>query len=243
LNIIDYDWMKIKPCKTMKGGTMERKKKLFQTLNCIILVIMVITPASHSLCFANTSPSLNSEMSVAFSDSIDTELGDNVKDFLEEKGLGIDLENGFSTIVLGREIGIVPLIATDFHQMTTPKESHQKPQFLAYINHERLGRFLIFLEVIKDQKDEMLSSIKIIFPSGRGLILNIAPFYICQIDASHTGIFLQDNDDLENSIIVSDTCEVLGIITAVLATACIIYPDPILCAIATAMETAYQFLC
>jgi hypothetical protein len=222
---------------------MERKKKLFQTLNCIILVIMVITTASHSLCFANTSPSPDSKMSVAFSDSMDSESGDNVKDFLEEKGLEIDLENGLTTIVLGREISIVPLISTDFHQMTTPKESHQESQFLAYINHEMLGRFMVFLEVIKDPQDEMLSSIKIIFPSGRGLILGINPFYIYQIDPSHTGISLQDKDDLKNTIIVSDTCDTLWIIATVLTTACGIFPDPILCAIATAMETVHQFLC
>jgi len=222
---------------------MERKSKLFKTLNCIILTIMVITTVSHSLCFADIPSYPDSEMWATLSNIMDTELGYNVKAFLEEKGLEIDQKNGLSTIVLGREISIVPLIPIDSHQMTTLKGSHQKSQFLAYINHESLGRFLILLEVIKDQKDKILSGIRIIFPSGRGLVLKIIPFYIYQIDVSKTEISLQDNDDLENTIIVSDTCEVLGIISTVLKGACLIYPDPILCAIAIAMETVYQFLC
>jgi len=227
----------------MKGETMERKKDLFKTLNCIMLVIMVITTISHSLCFADISSSPDSEMRATFSNFMDTELGDNVKIFLEEKDLEIDLENGLNTVVLGGEISIVPLISTDFYQMTTPKQIHQTSQFLAYTNHEMLDRFLVFLEVIRNQKDGMLSSIKITFPSGRGLLLNIAPFYICQIDASETGISLQDNDNLENTIIVSDTCEVLRIIAAVLVAACGIYPDPVLCAIALAMQVVYKSLC
>ena len=223
---------------------MERKKKPIQSYKLhIILMIMLIATVSQSLCFANISSSPDSEIRASFSNFMNTELGDNVTAFFEEKGLGVDLENGLNNIVLGEETRIVPLASTDFQQMTTHKESHQKPQFLAYINHEMLGRFLVFIEVIKNQEDEMPSSVKIIFPSGRGFVLNINPFYIRQIDTSKTGISLQYYDDLENTIIVSDACEVLGIIATVLATVCGIYPDPILCAIAAAMETVYQFLC
>jgi hypothetical protein len=164
---------------------------------------------------------------------MDTELGDTVKAFFEEKGLEIDLENGLSTTALGNEITFMPLIS---------KKSHQKSQLLAYIDHETAGRLLVFLELMKN-KSGKTTSMKIVFPSGRGLVLNIVPFYIYQIDASKTGFSLQDNDDLENTIIVSDTCEVLGIIATVLVGACVIYPDPILCAISAAMQAVYQFLC
>jgi len=221
---------------------MERKKELFKILSCIVVLTTAII-VSRSLCPADVLPSSDSEMMAAFSNFMDTELGDDITALLEEKGLEVNLENGLNNVVLGEGTSIVPLMSTDFQQMTTHKESHQKPQFLAYINHEMLGRFLVFIEVIKNRKNEMPSSVKIIFPSGRGFVLNINPFYIRQIDTSKTGISLQYYDDLENTIIVSDACEVLGIIATVLATVCGIYPDPILCAIAAAMETVYQFLC
>lgn len=119
----------------IKEEAMERKKKLFQSLNFIILVIMVITTISHSLCFANISSPLDSEMRNTFSNIMDTELGDTVKAFFEEKGLEIDLENGLSTTALGNEITFMPLIS---------KKSHQKSQLLAYIDHETAGRLLVF---------------------------------------------------------------------------------------------------
>jgi hypothetical protein len=56
-------------------------------------------------------------------------------------------------------------------------------------------------------------------------------------------ISLQNNDDFAKIIITSDTCEVLGIIAAVLTGVCKIYPDPILCAIAEAIQVVYQLLC
>ena len=88
-----------------------------------------------------------------------------------------------------------------------------------------------------------MDSIKIFFPSGRGIGLNISPFYIYQIDANKTGISLQDKDDFENTIIVSDTCEVIGIITVVLAAACTISGEPIVCGIASIMEAINVLIC
>lgn len=225
-----------------EGGTMRRKSDLFKILNCVMLVVMAITTASYSPCFADTSSFLDSEMMTAFSDSMDTELGDRVKMSLEERGLEIDPENGTSTIVPGGEVTLVPLIPTDIRQTATSKESHQKSQFLAYINHEMLGRFLVFLEVMRNHSNEMTST-KIVFPSGRGVVLNINPFYIYQIDASQTGIYLQDNDDFENTIIISDTCETLTIIVIVLAALCLILVNPILCTIAGVIEVIVELLC
>jgi hypothetical protein len=223
---------------------MERKSKLFKTLNCTIMVIMAITTVSLSPCFANSSTSPYSEMMVAFTESMDTELGVKVEFLLEEKDLVIDLENGVSATLLEGEITLVPLIPSDFHQMTTLKGSDQKSKFLAYINHENLGRFLVFLEVIKSQKDTMPSSIKMIFPSGRGLILNMNPFCIHQICASETEISLQDNDDLENTIIISDTCETLAIITTTFESLCVIYSQiSAFCIIAAIAEAIYELLC
>lgn len=219
---------------------MERKIKLFKTLSCITVITAIV--ASSSLCFADIPPSPDSEMMAAFSNSMDTELGDNIKALFEENDLEIDLENSLSTTVLGGEITLVPLTSTDPHQMTTVKKSYQKSQFLAYIDQAVLGRFLVFLEVMKDQADE-ITSFKIVFPSGRGLILNMNPFCIYQIDGSQTGVSLQDNDDLENSIIISGTCETIRIIIVVLTAGCLISLNPIPCTIATVMETIYQLIC
>ena len=216
---------------------MERKIKLSKTLSCIVSVLMVVM-VSCSLCFADIPHSTDSEMLAAFSNFMDTELGDNIKALLEEKGLEIDMKNGISIPVLGAEITLIPLISTNLHQ-TTPT---QKSQFLAYISQETSSRFLVFLEVMKSQGDE-ITSFKIVFPSGRGLVLNMNPFCIYQIDGSETGISLQDNDDFENSIIVSDTCETIRIIVITLVSACVIFFNPILCLIAAIMETVYQFLC
>ena len=216
---------------------MERKIKLFKTLRCIVSVLMAVM-VSASLCFADIPSSQASETIAAFSSSMDTELGDKIGTLLDEKGLEIDLERGVNIPVLGAEVTVVPLISIKSHQITPTKNS----QFLAYINQETSGRFLIFMEIIKSQDDE-ITSFKIVFPSGRGLFLNLNPFCIYQIGSSHTGISLQDHDDIGNSIIISDTCETLQIISMVLASACVIVVNPILCAIAAAMETVYQFLC
>ena len=222
---------------------MDSKDKLFKIINRITMVIITITIVSCSLCFADPSSPPDSEMMAAFSDSINTELGDKVNVLLEGKGLQIDLGNGVITTAMDGEVYLIPLLSKDSRQMTIFKEYHQKSQFLAYINHEMLGRFLVILEVLKSQSDERPSTVRIVFPSGRGLLMNMNPLCIYQIDASQTGIFLQDNDDLENSIIVSDTCDVIGIIAIVLTAACMIFHEPILCAIAVAMQSVYQFLC
>jgi hypothetical protein len=235
MDIIGF--MKSANINNHKGGTMERRIKLSKTLSCIVSVLMAVM-VSCSLCFADIPHSTDSEALAAFSNSMDTELGDNIKASLEEKGLEIDLERGVNIPVLGAKVTVVPLISINSHQMAPTKNS----QFLAYINQETSGRFLIFLEIIKSQDDE-INSFKIVFPSGRGLFLNLNPFCIYQIGSSHTGISLQDHDDLGNSIIVSDTCETLQIIAMVLASACAIIVNPILCAIAAAIETVYQFLC
>lgn len=214
---------------------MDRKGKLLKMLNCITRVIMIITIVSCSLCFAESSSSP--------SYSLDIELGEKINTLSEGKRLRIDLENGVITKVLGGEVILIPLISKDSQQMTIRKEHHQKSQFIAYINHEELGRFLVFLEVVKSQRDERPFTTRIVFPSGRGLVINMNPLYIYQIDDSQTGISLQVNDDLENNISISDACKVIGIIATVLAAACLIFPEPILCAIAVAMQTIYQFLC
>ena len=212
---------------------MKRKSSFFKALNCITLVVMAITTATQSLCFANVSSSPGSEMMTVFSDSMETELGDRVNLLLEKRGLKIDLKNGVSTKALAGEITLVPL---------TSQKSHQKSQFLAFINHESAGRLLVFLEMAKNKRGKT-TSMKIVFPSGRGMVLNINPFYIYQIDATESDISLQDNDDLENTIIVSDTCEVIGIITIVLAAACLISREPIVCGIAVVMEAINEFIC
>lgn len=207
-----------------------------------MVAIVTTTPVTQSLCLADTSSSPASEMMIAFSDSLDSELGDRINALLEERGLEIDLENGVSTIAWGAEIILVPLTPTDLNQMTTPNKSYQKSHFLAHLNHERLGRFLVFLEVMRSQRDE-ITSLKIIFPSGRGVVVNMNPFYIYQIDASQTGISLQDSDDLENTIIISDTCETLRIIAITLAAACLAFVNPILCAIAAAVAAIVESFC
>ena len=206
------------------------------------MTVITTFVASISLCFADILPSTDSEMMTAFSNSMDTELGDSMKAWFEENDLEIDLENSLRTTVLGGEITLVPLTSTDPHQMATVKKSHQESQFLAYIDQAVLGRFLVFLEVMKDQADEIIS-FKIVFPSGRGIILNVNPLCIYQIDDSQTGVSLQDNDDLENSIMISGTCETIRIIIVVLTAGCLISLNPIACTIATVMETIYQFIC
>lgn len=221
---------------------MKRRTNLFKTLICAMVAIVTTTPVTQSLCLADTSSSPASEMMIAFSDSLDSELGDRINALLEERGLEIDLENGVSTIAWGAEIILVPLTPTDLNQMTTPNKSYQKSHFLAHLNHERLGRFLVFLEVMRSQRDE-ITSLKIIFPSGRGVVVNMNPFYIYQIDASQTGISLQDSDDLENTIIISDTCETLRIIAIALAAACLAFVNPILCAIAAAVAAIVESFC
>jgi hypothetical protein len=90
---------------------------------------------------------------------------------------------------------------------------------------------------------DLQQSIKIILPSGEGIELSIIPFYLTKIDSAAVEIFLQDSDALENTIVVSDTCEVIGIIAILLAAACLIYPNPILCSIATVMQGIFRLLC
>ena len=94
----------------------------------------------------------------------------------------------------------------------------------------------------REKRDE-ITSIKIVFPSGRGIALNISPFYICTINAVKTGISLQHNDDLENAIILSDVCEIIGTIAIALASACTLTDEPIVCAIAALIETIYELIC
>ncbi len=219
-----------------------RRSGLFKTLNCIALMIMAMTIPTHSLCIADISSSPISETMTAFSHSMDTELGDRMNMLLEKRGFEVDIKNGESTTVLAGEIILVPLLPIGSLQTATSKASQQNSQFLAYIDHEKVGRFLTFLEVERNKRGKM-NSIKIFFPSGRGIGLNMGPFYIYQIDASKTGISLQDNDDLENTIIVSDACEVIGIITIVLAAACLISGEPIVCIIAGVMEAVNESIC
>ena len=219
---------------------MGRKIKRVKTSICVIVTTAIAV--SISFCFADIPPLQDSEMMAAFSKSMDTELGDRMKAFFEEMDLKIDPNNSFSTTALGGEIILVPLISTDPYPMTAVKEHHQESQFLAYIDQGALGRFLVFLEVMKDQADNT-TSFKIVFPSGRGLILNINPLCMFQIDGSQTGVSLQDYDDLDNSIVISDTCDTIRIIVIVFTAGCLISLNPIPCTIATVMETLYQFIC
>ncbi|MBW1838570.1 MAG: hypothetical protein JRI49_01445 [Deltaproteobacteria bacterium] len=219
-----------------------RKSRLFKTLNCITLMIMATTITTQSLCFADISSSPISETMAAFSHSMDTELGDRVTTLLDKRGLEVDLKNGVRTTVSAGEITLVPLLPIGSLQTATSEASQQNSQFLAYIDHEKAGRFLAFLEVERSKKGKT-TSLKIVFPSGRGMGINMGPFYIYQIDASKTEISLQDNDDLENTIVVSDVCEVIGIITLALASACEIFDEPIVCGIAGIMETIYESIC
>lgn len=218
-----------------------RRSRLFKTLNCIVLIIATTIP-TQSLCIADISSSPISETMAAFSHSMDTELGDRMNMLLETRGFEVDLKNGVSTTVSAGEIILAPLLPIGSLQTATSKASQQNSQFLTYIDHEKVGRFLAFLEVERNKRGQM-NSIKIFFPSGRGIGLNISPFYIYQIDANKTGISLQDKDDFENTIIVSDTCEVIGIITIVLAAACLISGEPIVCIIAGVMEVVNESIC
>ena len=219
-----------------------RKSRLFKTLNCITLMIMATTITTQSLCFADISSSPISETMDAFSHSMDTELGDRVTTLLDKRGLEVALKNGVRTTVSAGEITLVPLLPIGSLQTATSETSQQNSQFLAYIDHEKAGRFLAFLEVERSKKDKT-TSLKIVFPSGRGIGINMGPFYIYQIDASKTEISLQDNDDLENTIVVSDFCEVIGIITIALSAACLISGEPIVCGIAGIMEIIYESIC
>lgn len=219
---------------------MERTmKRLNWSIGITVITAFV---ASISLCFADILPSKDSELMAAFSNSLDTELGDNMKALFEENDLEMDLENSLATTVPGGEIILVPLTLSDTHQMETGKDYHQQSQFLAYMDQVTLGRFLVLLEVMKDQAGE-ITAFKMVYPSGRGLMLHINPFCFYPIADSQTGISLQDNDDLENSIIISDTCDTLRIIIIVLTAGCLISLNPIPCAIATVMETIYQLIC
>ena len=205
-------------------------------------MLMAMTLTTQSLCFADSASSPSSETMTAFSHSMDTELGDRMNMLLEKRGFEVDLKNGLNTTVSAGEITLVPLLPIGSLQTATSKASQHNSQFLAYIDHEKVGRFLAFLEVERNKKDKT-TSLKIVFPSGRGIGISMVPFYIYQIDASKTEISLQDNDDLENTIVVSDVCEVIGIITIVLSAACLISGEPIVCGIAGIMETINELIC
>jgi hypothetical protein len=86
-------------------------------------------------------------------------------------------------------------------------------------------------------------SINIIFPNGEGVAVTIIPFSLAKIDSPEMEILLQNSDTLANTIVVSDTCEVIGIIAILLAAACLIFPEPILCTIATVMQGLFRLLC
>lgn len=226
--------------KASGGCAMERTiKRLHWSIGMTVVTTFI---ASISLCFADILPSKDPEIMAAFSNSLDTELGGNMKALFEENDLEIDLKNSLATPVPGGEMILVPLTFTDMHQMETVKDYHQKSQFLAYIDQVGLGRFLVLLEVMNDQAGE-ITAFKMVYPSGRGLMFHINPFCIYPIADSQTGISLQENDDLENSIIISDTCDTLRIIIIVLTAGCLISLNPIPCAIATVMETIYQLIC
>lgn len=100
----------------------------------------------------------------------------------------------------------------------------------------------IFLEE-KELEIDLQHSIKLILPNGEGIELTIIPFCLRKIDSSKVEIFLHDSDTLGNTIVVSDTCEVIGIIAFLLEGTCLIYPDPILCTIATVMQGLFRILC
>ena len=221
---------------------MKRKSDLFKMLTCITLVTMTITIATQSLCFAYASSPPGFEIMTDFSEAMNTEIGDRTCTLLEEKGLELNRENVVNTTVLGGEITLVPLVSVGPNKMMISKGSSLKSQFLAYINHEMLGRYLVFLDIMKSQSNE-ITFIKIVFPSGKGLALNMSPFCIYQIDTMQEEISLQDNDDLENTIIISDTCNVLRIITIALAAACLISKDLITCGIAAVMEAITELIC
>ena len=137
-----------------------RRSRLFKILNCIVLMIMVMTIPTQSLCIADILSSPISETMTSFSHSMETELGDKMNMLLEKRGFEIDLKNGVSTTVSAGEIILVPLLSIGPLQTATSKASQQNSQFLTYIDHEKVGCFLAFLEVERNKRGKM-DSIKI----------------------------------------------------------------------------------
>lgn len=222
------------------GGVMEKKHTRLKRSICMLVITLWV--ASVSFCFADNQPSIDSEMTAVFLQSLDTECGNGIRVLVEANDLEMDRNHAVTTRVLGGEVILVPLISTDLDPTAAVNPSHQASSFLAYIDLGASGRFLVFLEVMKDQADD-ITAFKIVFPSGKGLMLSLNPFCLFQMDGSQTGFSLQDNDDLDNSMIISDTCETLRIIIIVFTAGCLISLNPIPCTIATVMETIYQILC
>ena len=90
---------------------------------------------------------------------------------------------------------------------------------------------------------DLQQSTKILLPNGEGVEVTFIPFSLARIDSSEVETFLQEGDTLGNTIVVSDTCEVIGIIAILLAAACLIFPEPVLCTIATVMQGLFRLLC
>ena len=90
---------------------------------------------------------------------------------------------------------------------------------------------------------DLQQSVKIILPNGEGIKVTLVPFSLTKIDSLEVENLLQDRDTFGNTIVVSDTCEVIGIIAVLLASACLIFPEPILCTIAAVMQGLFRLLC
>jgi hypothetical protein len=221
---------------------MERKSTLFKTLTCFTIAVLTSATVPHSLCDAGSLPprevKMMDDLSYALTTKLDTMIGATCR----ENGLEMVPEGASNVLVSGATVTLVPLTSTNSH-LATPKAIQQSIQSLVYINHEQLGHFLVFLEITQNQKDEAPSSIKMIFPSGRGIVIEMNPFSLYQVDASTTGFSLQEYDDLENTIIISGACETMRIIEVVLTAACAIFVNPTLCIVAAVMEGIYQLLC
>lgn len=90
---------------------------------------------------------------------------------------------------------------------------------------------------------DLQQSTKILLLNGEGVEVTFIPFSLAKIDSSEVETLLQEGDTLGNTIVVSDTCEVIGIIAILLAAACLIFPEPVLCTIATVMQGLFRLLC
>ena len=133
---------------------------------------------------------------------------------LDKRGLEVALKNGVRTTVSAGEIILVPLLPIGSLQTAATSEaSQQNSQFLAYIDHEKAGRFLAFLKVERSKKDKT-TSLKIVFPSGRGIGINIGPFYIYQNSGIYyPSLIISNNigctDTLQDTIIVYPLPQIL----------------------------------
>jgi hypothetical protein len=221
---------------------MERKSTFFKTLTCFTIAVLTSATVPHSLCYAGSLPPREVKMMDDLSCALTTKLDTMIDATCRENGLEMVPEGARNIAVSGATVTFVPLTSNNPH-LATPKATEQPMQSLVYINHEQWGHFLIFLEIIQNQRDEVPSSIKMIFPSGRGIVIEMNPFSLYQVDASTTGFSLQEYDDLENTIVISGTCEVLRIMAITLAAACLIFTNPILCGVAGAMEVIAELIC